>query len=96
MANQSPAGSNRLGQHDACGVDSLKDVPAVDPPRDLLDENGGEPLRPQLLVDAEEVDLDQVLDLLVDSDGCRNGADEADQLVAFGRSDPAMPLAKPA
>ena len=90
-----PAGSHRLRQHDAGRVDRLKDVPAVDPSRDLLDEDGGQPLGPQLLVDAEEVDLDQVLDLLVDSDGGRNGADEANQLVAFGRPDAAVPLAKP-
>ena len=90
-----PAGSHRLRQHNAGRVDRLKDVPAVDPSRDLLDEDGGQPLGPQLLVDAEEVDLDQVLYLLVDSDGGRNGADEANQLVAFGRPDAAVPLAKP-
>ena len=52
-----PAGGDRLRQYDARGVDSLKETLTVDASRDFADENGGDTLRPQLLVDAEKVDF---------------------------------------
>ena len=38
-------------------VHSLEDALQVDPPRDLLNQDWGEPFGSQLLVDAEEIDL---------------------------------------
>ena len=52
-----PAGGDRLRQYDPRGVDSLKETLTVDASRDFADENGGDTLRPQLLVDAEKVDF---------------------------------------
>ena len=46
----------------------------------------------KLLVYAEEVNLDEFVDLVVDSDGGRYGADESNQLVALGGSHSAVPL----
>ena len=52
-----PAGGDRLRQYDAGGVDSLKETLTIDASRDFADENGGDTLGPQLLVDAEKVDF---------------------------------------
>ena len=41
----------------AGGVDRLPDLPAVDPPRHLLDQRGRQLLRSQLLVHAQEINL---------------------------------------
>lgn len=47
------------GERHAGSVDRLEDALEVAPPSNLLDEDRCEPLRSELLVDAEEVDLDR-------------------------------------
>mmetsp|Transcript_25394 Transcript_25394/g.80118 ORF Transcript_25394/g.80118 Transcript_25394/m.80118 type:complete len:291 (+) Transcript_25394:655-1527(+) len=81
--------AHRPGQHHARGVDRLPDVLLVHPPRDLLDQHRSEPLRPQLLVHAEEVDLDHLdrgLVGLIRGARCldvgRDARDEAHELAA--------------
>jgi len=49
----------RLREHDARRVCGLKEAAAIDTTSDLLDEHGRKPFGAQLLMDAEEVDLDQ-------------------------------------
>ena len=51
------ADGHRLGQQHSGRVDGLEDALLVHPPRDLLDEHWGHSLGPQLLMDAEEVNL---------------------------------------
>ena len=74
------AGAHGLRQDDPGRVDGLEKAPAVDAPRDLLDEDGSEALGAQLLVHAQEVDLRHPHDLLVDGDAGRHAGDEADEL----------------
>ena len=51
------AGAHRLRNEDARRVERLPDAGQVDTAGDLLDQHRGEPLRAELLVHAEEVDL---------------------------------------
>lgn len=52
-----PRRRDGAGQDDAGRVGGVPYPLPVDPPRDLADQDGGEPPRAELLVDAEEVDL---------------------------------------
>jgi len=58
---RAPAGGHGPRQPHAGRVGGLKDVLLVHAPRDFADEDGGEPLGPQLLVHAQKVDLHEVL-----------------------------------
>jgi len=46
-------------------------------------------------VDAQEVDFNKMMSLVVNSDGSRDSADEAYHLIGLRRSYSAMPLFKP-
>ena len=48
---------HRHGQHDPSRVDSLKDSGEIDAAGDFLNQDRGQSLRSQLLVDAEEIDF---------------------------------------
>lgn len=52
-----PAGSEWCGQHADSRVDSLVEALPVDPPRELSDKDGSHPLEAQLLVNAQEFDV---------------------------------------
>lgn len=62
------------------GVHRRPDVFEITPPRDLLDEDGGETLRPEFLVDAEEVDFWASEVLVSDPDGDGDAGDEGAEL----------------
>merc|ERR1719430_246353 len=86
------AGADRFGEDHACSVDSLEYSLDVHSTCDLSDQDRSQSFRPQLLVYAEEVDLDHVLLLVVHPDVGRDGRDEANQLVALNDPDAAVPF----
>jgi len=55
------AGGNLSGKLHASGVDRLEIAGDMDTARDLLDQDRSKPLGPQLLVNAQEVDLNHEL-----------------------------------
>ena len=89
-----PASSHRFRQDHASRVDSLEYSLDVDSPGDLSDEDWGQPLGSQLLVDTEEVNLHHLLLLVVHPDVGGDCGDETDQLVAFTDSDATVPFLK--
>ena len=86
------ARAHRLRQHHASCENRLKESLAVDPPRDLPDEDGGEALRPQPLVHAQKVDLHHLHGLVVHPDGGWDGADEPEEFVVLRYSDSDVPV----
>jgi hypothetical protein len=56
-----PAGANRLWQHYPSSVNSLENPLQVNPPGYLTDKDWSHPLRAQLLVDTQEIDLHHLL-----------------------------------
>ena len=66
-----PALGHRPREHHPSGVDGLERVLAIDPSGDLSDENRCQPVAPELLMHAQEVDLDQKLRAIEGSNaGC--------------------------
>ena len=95
VVNHLPASSDWFWQNHTCSVDSLENALAVDSPRNLFDEYGSQTLSSQFFVDAQEVDFNELMSLVVDPDGSRDGADEANHLVGLCCSHSTMPLFQP-
>mmetsp|Transcript_2611 Transcript_2611/g.5209 ORF Transcript_2611/g.5209 Transcript_2611/m.5209 type:complete len:305 (+) Transcript_2611:692-1606(+) len=74
--------ADRTGKHHAGGVYRLPDVLLVHPSRDLFDQHRGEPLRSELFVHAQEVDLHHAHDGVVGLDARGDARDEAHKLAA--------------
>ena len=91
-----PARADRRRQDDACGVQSLPDPQQVAAPRNFFNEDWCEALGAQLLVDAQEVDLGCVEDLLTHAEGDGHAGDEGDELAGFGGADADVPVWAPA
>lgn len=56
-----PTGGDRFWQEHTGGINRLEDFMQVNPTGDFLDQQGRQPLRPQLFVDTEKVDFRHVL-----------------------------------
>ena len=91
-----PTGADGSGQHGAAGVEALPDTIEVAAAGHLLNEHGGEPLVPQLLVHYEEVDLGDSNDRLANPEADGDGGDESDQPPRLGRADADMVILLPA
>lgn len=75
------------GEDDAGRVQTLPDLVQVADTGDFLDEDGGQALASELLVDAEEVDFGAGDDLVTDSHAHGDGGDEGDELAGLGGAD---------
>ena len=72
-----PAGAYRLRQHHPCRVNCLENALNIDTSGDLPDQDWGQTLGSQLLVDTEEVDLHHLLAFVIHPDIGRHGRNEA-------------------
>lgn len=81
------AGADGLGEDDAGGVQALPDLVEVAAAGDFLDEDGGEALAAELLVDGQEVNLGAHDVLVADAQVDGNGGDEGDELAGLGGAD---------
>lgn len=84
------------GEHDTGRVETLPDLVEVAAAGDLLDENWGEALAAELLVDGEKVDFGAQDDLVSDAEVDGDGGDEGDELAGLGSSDTNMVFLLPA
>ena len=90
------AGADWPGQDDAGRVNGLGDALEVGLAGDFLDEDGGEALGAEFLVDAEEVDLDDGDGVLADAEFGRDAEDAGEEDAGFGCADADMPAFFPA
>ncbi len=88
-----PAGADGPREHNAARVNGLPRPFQVDPPGDLLDQDGSEPLASQLLVDAEEVDLGTADDVVAHAHLGWDGRDKGAEGVSTANAD--VPLFLP-
>jgi len=84
------------GQDDAGRVEALPDALGVADARHLLDEDGGEALAAQLLVDAQEVDLGAHDVVFAHAQAAGDGGDEGDELARLRGAHADVVLAFPA
>eukprot|EP01137_Pigoraptor_chileana_P020713 Opistho-2@83450 len=90
-----PASSNRRGNHNAGRVRRLEDPLEVSPACDLLDEDGCQSFRPQLLVHTEKVDLHKHLLVCAHAEVGRDSANEADELLVCRHTHATVPYRLP-
>ena len=88
-----PAGAYGPREHNATRVNGLPCPLQVDPAGDFLDQDGSEPLASQFLVDAEEVDLGAVNDVIAHAHLGWDGRDEGAEGVSAADAD--VPLFLP-
>jgi len=90
-----PARADRGGQDDTASVDSLVDAIEVAATGDLLDQDRGQALGAQLLVDTEEVNLSHLDSLAADSELRRDAGNRGNQLARLRSTHADMPFLLP-
>ena len=73
--------AERLWQHDAGRIDSLEYAVAIHATRHFANQHWREPMMTQLLVHAQEVDLDRLKGLVVDARVTRRRRNQSDELL---------------
>lgn len=86
---------NWFRQHNPGCVNSVPYILQITPTSNLFDENRGEPLSTQLLVDTQEVDFRAFEIVLTDFQGNRNTGDKGNQFLRGRYTDTNVPGLKP-
>lgn len=73
-----PAGGDRGRNHNAGGIRSLPYILKMNTASYLLDHDRRKTLRPELLMDTQEVDLRHSDDIIANTDPRRHAGDESD------------------
>lgn len=91
-----PTRANWSGKDDTSGIDSIPYLLQVASSSNLFDKYRRQTLRPEFLVDAEEVDFGTFDFIVADSEGSGNSRNKGDQLSRRSDSHTDVPLLKPA
>ncbi|WVZ19330.1 hypothetical protein V8G54_006652 [Vigna mungo] len=68
-------------KHNPSCISRLPNIFQMNPPSHLLDHNRRKPLRPELLMNTQEIDLSHLHNLLINSDPCWYATNESNQLL---------------